>query len=173
MDERVSISPPTAADLAFMDAHVRDIDRLEFDVMNNGRDFLTSLHELARVSTKILVGRWHKRPVVIYGIVPRSLLGGEGSPWLVATDQIFEPDVARAFARHCRPALAELSEGFDYLWNLVHTDNAAAIRWLGWLGFRFTGFDVTVSGHTFTHFKMEVDDVLSRNGNTARVGIRG
>lgn len=171
MDDRVSISPPTAADLAYMDVHVRDIDRLEFDVMGNGRDFLTSLHELVRLSSKVLVGRWEKRPVVIYGIVPRSLLGAQASPWLVATDDIFDPAIARAFARHCRPALAGLSEGFDHLWNLVHTDNAAAIRWLRWLGFKFTGYDFDVSGHTFTHFKMEVDDV-SHRVPSARAALR-
>lgn len=165
-----SIARPTAADLAFMEANMRDMDRLEFNLMSGGLSILTCLHKLNLRSSKMLVGKWKGEPVVLYGVTPVSLLGRQGQPWLAATDRITEGPIARAFLRESRRALADLADGYDYLWNLVHAENSIAIRWLKWLGFNFTGLGLNVQGHRFEHFKMELEDVLSRSDDRTRRG---
>lgn len=163
-----SITPPTYEDLAYMAAHMRDMDRLEFRLMSGGLPTMDCMHLLQERSSKMLVGRWHGEPVVLYGVTPTTLLSGRGQPWLAATSRVTERQIAKAFLRESRRALAGLSEGYDYLWNLVHAENAVAIRWLKWLGFTFTGLGAVVQGHRFEHFKMELEDVLSSTARPLR-----
>jgi len=75
-------------------------------------------------------------PVVIFGVVPVTTVGGAAVIWLLGTAAVSENP--RIFLRFSRKAVAELLERYDVLLNIVHADNRVALRWLQWLGATFT-----------------------------------
>jgi hypothetical protein len=73
------------------------------------------------------------RIICMAGVSPLSLLGSTGVPWLLGS-----PLVAahrRAFMVETRRMVARWLTLFPALRNVVDARYAAAIRWLGWLGF--------------------------------------
>lgn len=72
-------------------------------------------------------------PCAIFGVAPISILGGVGSPWMMATADILK--VRRQFVRECRTHVKEMQKLYPRLVNFVDTRNNVSIRWLRWLGF--------------------------------------
>lgn len=73
------------------------------------------------------------KPEAMFGVVPVSVILGEGRPWMLSTYR-----AARA-ARHLLadpwPFLEHVHALFPVLANKVHAHNVASIRWLTRLGF--------------------------------------
>lgn len=84
-------------------------------------------------SSHVWTGLIDFEPVCMYGVVPASLLCGSGVPWLIGTDALVEHQIL--FLRRCRPQLERMQRVYQHLQNFVAADNAAAVRWLEWLGF--------------------------------------
>ena len=75
------------------------------------------------------------KPAFMWGVCPtQGVLGLEGSPWLLGTNQIFE--VRRDFLRCCPCYVDKMQAVFPKLWNYVHADNKVSQRWLKWCGFK-------------------------------------
>lgn len=84
-------------------------------------------------SPEAWVGLADETPLCIFGVSSMAILGAEGAPWMVGTDDI---DLhAKGFLKACRGALARMFEPYESLYNFVDARNARAIRWLKWLGF--------------------------------------
>ena len=89
-----------------------------------------------------------------------GLLGFVGSPWLLGSDVLDRPDVARdLFIRRLPAYDRELGRGFRRLENFVHAENKPAIRWLKWLGYNFAPEPTLVNGEGFFHFWRNCPDV--------------
>jgi hypothetical protein len=85
-----------------------------------------------------------------------GMLGFVGSPWLLGSDVLERPDVAREIFLRRLPAYdRELGRGFNRLENFVHAENRKAIRWLEWLGYSFAPRPTRVNGEDFYHFWRE------------------
>lgn len=72
-------------------------------------------------------------PFAIGGVVPVSLLAGEGMPWMLGTD-----GVARNrhwFLRESRQQLSQVLQSYRFLHNACDARYEKSIRWLRWLGF--------------------------------------
>lgn len=72
-------------------------------------------------------------PVAMAGVVPISLLGGKGLPWMVATADIEKRP--KPFARLSKVYVGEMLRRYSHLLNFVDDRNTLAIRYLKWLGF--------------------------------------
>ncbi|HVJ40147.1 MAG TPA: hypothetical protein VM639_01570 [Dongiaceae bacterium] len=72
-------------------------------------------------------------PACMFGIGSESLLSGVGMPWLLSADPVDRHRLA--FLKYYRPFLARMRADFPLLVNWVDARYAAAIRWLGWMGF--------------------------------------
>lgn len=72
-------------------------------------------------------------PVAIFGVMQTTLLGRQGSIWLIATGE-FERH-ARFSLRMGRRLIPKLLENYDELVNYVHSDNRASLNWLRHLDF--------------------------------------
>lgn len=71
--------------------------------------------------------------VMVFGVAPRALLGGEFAVWALARSEI---ELApTAFLRHCRRAAERLNEVFPVMMNFVGVWNVRSLRWLRWCGF--------------------------------------
>lgn len=152
-------------DTVFFERYMREPDKLEFSVMGRGK---RARDILAAEKNNALCFTWNDEPVILYGIHRRTVLGREGNPWMCATDKIRDMGVARTMLKHGKQELERIADGYEILWNYVHTGNAIAMRWLQWMGFAFPGDVIHIDHHPFQFFKMEADYV--RTGDHARAG---
>ena len=73
-------------------------------------------------------------PICAFGVVPYSILGSFGAPWMVGTNAL--DGCAKDFIRHCKTDLKGFFGEWERLYNVVDARNTKAIRWLAWLGFQ-------------------------------------
>src|SRR3954468_21476851 len=73
------------------------------------------------------------RPEAMFGLVVKSALPGEGTPWMLGTEAIY--DHPRAMLHWGPGFVAAMLDSTPVLSNLVSVDNARAIRFLRRLGF--------------------------------------
>jgi hypothetical protein len=73
-------------------------------------------------------------PVCAWGVVPLSILGGQGQPWCLTTERM--PVHKRLFARASRAWVVHMLADFPVLEGWMDGRHTAAARWLPWLGFR-------------------------------------
>jgi hypothetical protein len=72
-------------------------------------------------------------PVVMYGVSPHTLLGENGTIWLLGTDEAalnWKP-----FMRVYREEISIITQGFKHVENWVDRRNTVSLRWLRWMGF--------------------------------------
>lgn len=74
-------------------------------------------------------------PVCMFGVAPGSIVTG-GKVWMLGTEALDDPLNAIIFLRRCRKQVDEMLEISPVLTNYVHAENARAISWLRWLGFK-------------------------------------
>lgn len=92
-----------------------------------------ALLEGVAVSTLAYTAMVDGEPVCIFGVAPRSLLTGEGLPWMLATDGLQQ--IERVLARMSKPVVEAMLDAYPMLGNWVDARNTRTIRWLKWLGF--------------------------------------
>lgn len=71
-------------------------------------------------------------PVVMFGIVPQTLLSDKANVWLLATDGILK--VRKSFLKHCKEFIGIMLKEYSVLENYVDARNTLSIRWLKWCG---------------------------------------
>lgn len=126
------IVPARAGHIPAIAAQVREEDRAELWAAGCITPLDCMFHGLEH-SRKSWTGLLDGEPVCMFGVVPSSILGNVGRPWMVGTRHLdAHPFV---FLRRCRGYIREMREGFDRLENHVDARNERAIEWLTWLGF--------------------------------------
>ena len=75
-------------------------------------------------------------PTVLYGVAPHAT-PGVGVPWMVGTQQLEDPGVARCFLRGCAGEVQDMNDLYPLLVNYVDERNTLSRRWLKWLDFKF------------------------------------
>ncbi|KAB0670351.1 hypothetical protein F6V30_09365 [Oryzomonas sagensis] len=124
--------PARACHIPAIATAVRDADRAELWAAAR----LTPAESMARAlgrSAMAWTGLMADRPVCMFGVVPSSILGNVGRPWMVGTRHLDEHPFV--FLRRCRGCVGQMRRRFDRLENWVDARNERAIRWLAWLGF--------------------------------------
>lgn len=134
---------------------LRPIDRLELDCMTQG-DRAVAVERMVGGARRACAAYMGGDLVCIMGVSAPSLMSPVGCPWMLTTRAVERPYVRRAFVAGSKASLEWVSMDFQRLWNLVAAENTVAVRWLRWMGFRFSGRDVWLQGHQFLHFEMEI-----------------
>jgi RimJ/RimL family protein N-acetyltransferase len=130
MSALVEIRPATAADaLALV---LRRADREEVEALT-GRDPHEALVASVERSAAAWAGLADGELVCLFGIVPMTLVGVTGIPWLLGAESVTR--YGRPFLRRNRAWLREMLREFPVLRNVVDARNTVSIRWLEWLGF--------------------------------------
>jgi ribosomal protein S18 acetylase RimI-like enzyme len=93
------------------------------------------------------------KPEAMLGLVPKNILEGEGSPWMLGTDKVYEHP--RAVLVLSRKVVAIWSDSTPRLRNLVAAGNVRAIRYLRRLGFTIGKEPVVIGGTEFVTFTLE------------------
>ena len=73
------------------------------------------------------------KPVCIFGLSPACIVLGQGSPWLLGTDEVER--YAFAFLRRNKAMVRRWLDITPVLENWVDARNHGSIRWLRWLNF--------------------------------------
>lgn len=152
----LSFRPARPSDAAIIDAGLRAADRAEIEA-SSGPDTLSTLRQSIAMSIWALTFCVDARPVAVFGVVPLSLLGGVGAPWLLATDELDQRSgpLTRGVRTYLPPMLAD----FPHLVNYVDARNTRSVRWLRRLGFTIHPATLRgVAGLPFHRFEMKVDD---------------
>lgn len=111
---------------------LREADLAELDAAGV-EDTVTMLLDAIPECSWARVAEWNGSPVFMYGVRPLS--GGDiGVPWMLSTVHL-EKTERVAVARLARKVVAEMRAEFSVLTNMVHCENADAIKFIEWLGF--------------------------------------
>ena len=97
-----------------------------------------------------------ERPEAIFGVVVNSALTGEGAPWFLGTDVVWQH--ARALLGMGPALIARLHDSSERLAGYVSCENAAAIRMLKKWGFTVEDDRRRIGGVPFYGFE-KVRDV--------------
>jgi len=146
----VEIRPATVEDAPAL--VLRQADREEVEALT-GRDAREALVESVVRSAAAWAGLANGELVCLFGVVPVSLVGVTGIPWLLGSDAVTR--YGRPFLRRNRAYLREMLREFPVLRNVVDARNTVSIRWLEWLGFTLgTPQPMGVCGLPFIPFEM-------------------
>lgn len=144
----IEFVPASPAHVGTIAARMREIDRRECAVM--GHTPKEALRLSLRFSTLAYTAKIDGKAEAMFGVSTVSLLGGEGSPWLLMTDAAVKR--ARALLVEGRRYSVLFQTIFPTLSNHVHADNHVAIRWLQRLGYDI-GEPVDMNGHSMRLFE--------------------
>lgn len=151
----VEVRPATLDDARTL--VLRAADRAEVEALT-GRDPHAVLAESVERSAMAWAGVADGELVCLFGVVPLSLAGVTGVPWLLGSDAVVA--YGRPFLRRNRTYVREMLRAFPVLRNVVDARNAVSIRWLRWLGFTMgQPQPMGVRGLPFIPFVMEARDV--------------
>ncbi|EFM0018504.1 hypothetical protein DI17_004371 [Escherichia coli] len=128
----VQIVPATQEHIEEILPNVRQADIAEFMAIN-GWDARRVLETGMKTSTFTAAGLINGKVVTIFGVAPKSMIGGAGIPWLVGTDELEK--YQRTFLRRCGNVVNAMLTTYPYLENYVDARNHTARIWLHWLGF--------------------------------------
>lgn len=95
------------------------------------------------------------QPAAVFGVMPVSMISGEGVVWLLGTERFY--DCRRAMLRIGPQIIAGMMRDFRSVSNIVSTDNVRAIRFLRWLGFSVSSEVETHRGVAFHPFSLSRD----------------
>lgn len=130
----VDIRPATLRDALTL--VLRRADREEVEALS-GRNPREVLVESVERSSEAWAGWADGKLVCLFGVVPVSLAGVTGIPWLLGSDDVC--GYSKAFLRRNRAYVRTMLDKFPVLRNVVDARNDVSIRWLKWLGFTFKG----------------------------------
>lgn len=131
----LTIIPARFEHIAPIAIHMRQADRDEVSASSGKSTFEAldfSLGKSAIARTVLIDGR----PAGMFGCGDLNILARVGAPWLLGTDDLELAPVA--FLRASVDWRGQLLQRYDVLRNLVDDRNIASIRWLKWLGFKFS-----------------------------------
>lgn len=155
MADDLKVIPARAAHIRTIARRMRQADRDEVAAAS-GRSPAEALALSLRKSTAAWTVLFDGRPEAMFGVGDLNILAGIGAPWMLGTDAVERNYVP--FLRASVDWRDQLLRRYSTLRNFVDERNAVSVRWLGWLGFKFSD-PVSFRGHNFRMFELRSPDV--------------
>lgn len=77
-------------------------------------------------------------PICVFGVSTVPIIGDMHGIWLLGSKEMETSlHIQKTFLKESKTIITKWKEQYPALCNFVHKENAAAIRWLTWLGARF------------------------------------
>ncbi|MQB00665.1 MAG: DUF2833 domain-containing protein [Actinobacteria bacterium] len=139
----------TQADVAYVASNLRKADEIEMRRAYGTADIVEQFVTGHHAATMSVAGCSDDgTPFAVFGVTP-SAVPLVGYPWMLGTPDIVKN--TKTFLVRCPEFVAKMHDHYPVLLNFVDQDNKLAIRWLKWLGFKFSApFDLR--GHPFLPF---------------------
>jgi hypothetical protein len=149
--DRIRIVAGSPAHVGRIATRMREADIVECRAL--GHSPKQALREGLIASSLCLTALLGGRPEAMFGLVVTSALAGEGTPWMLGTEAIY--DHPRAMLRWGPRFLAAMLDSTPALSNLVAMGNLRAIGMLGRWGFDISREPVVIGDVAFLTFRME------------------
>jgi len=127
----VEFRAPRWGDVNAIAPRMREIERVECAV--SGMTPKQALRRGLLGSAMVWTGTVDGRAEAMFGVIPVSLIDGEGIPWMLGTDRARL--AGRRFLTIGPKYLEVIANAYPRLENHVHRDNLPSIRWLKRLNF--------------------------------------
>lgn len=127
------IRPPSVDEIEYIIENLRDQDRKEIAASHGKHAYRMLRDTVSDPETR--VGIANGDPICLFGVTPKSVIGGGGTPWMVSTEDIKRHKVV--FLRHSSAWVRSMRQKYGHLSNYVDDRNTVSKRWLRWLGFEF------------------------------------
>ena len=148
MIELVRASPAHVGTIA---NRMRDIDQRECEAM--GRTPKQALRAGVVNSAEAWTAKVDGRPEAMLGLVVTSALGGQGTPWMLGTDVVYQHGRGLLFMG--RRIVAHWRDSTPHLSNYVSVENVRAIRLLRAWGFKLSEEVILFAGTEFITFRTD------------------
>jgi len=165
----IEIVPACAAHIRTIARRMRQADRDEIAAAS-GRSPAAALAFSLRKSSQAWTAVIDGRPEVMFGVADLNILAGIGAPWLLGTDSVERN--YRQFVRRSVSWRDQLLGRYPVLRNFVDDRNKVSIRWLRWLGFKFSD-PIMFGGYAFRAFELRSGDVRNNDGADDRLDAVG
>lgn len=93
--------------------------------------------------------------VAVFGDSVHDVQASIGVPWLISTVHVEKR--AKPFLRVCKEEVAEMLTRHATLINYVDARNTQAIRWLKWLGFKFSDTAIPYGPNGLPFFQFQLN----------------
>ena len=113
----------SAEDVAIVEAGMRAADVAELEAIGQGRQGVWSAYRASSHTYTLHLG---DEVAMVYGVIPVSMLSGEGLIWALGTDAVSRN--TREFLAKSPICLTECFKTYDHLYNWVDTRNMASRR---------------------------------------------
>jgi hypothetical protein len=147
----IRIVPATPAHVGRIASRMRTDDVIECAAMGHAPK--QALRAGLIASTLCFTALVDGRPEAMFGLVVGSALSGEGTPWMLGTEAIY--DHPRAMLRWGPRFLAAMLDSTPVLTNLVAVRNGRAVRMLRRWGFGLSKETIVIGEVEFVTFRME------------------
>lgn len=146
----LEIVPAIPIHVNYIANRLRDIDRIECEAM--GHSPKQALRNGVKFSDKAWTALVDGKPQAMFGVVVRSALTGEGTPWFLGTSEVYRHGrdlltLGPYFVRQCVDSTPRLE-------NLVSVYNSKAMRLLRHWGFTIEDEVNLFGGVPFKTFRM-------------------
>lgn len=147
------IRKPTKDDVEYLIDHVRPEDIEEVDAFD-GSTIRESLEQTPNLLENSEVWEVDGKVVCMFGVTPVEEYEGVGLIWMLATSE-FE-QYSKMFAVRCQKVVEKMVDGYEFIYNYVHSKNEKSVQWLRWLGFQtYAPEPIGHKGELFTRFEMK------------------
>ena len=120
-------------DISILAPHLRAADMKELEA--HATDASTALTLGFMASKPCYTIEHEDKPIGMFGVSPHPEDQSIGHVWLLGSDDI--TNIRTRFLRESKHWLADISQEYRLLCNVVHEENELHIRWLEFLGFTF------------------------------------
>lgn len=146
--------PLESGDIGHVAAHLRQADRQELAAIHGDEPVQSVLASSVLCSSIAWTWVINGQPAAIFGVAPTSLLEGQGAPWMLATDAVFQ--CPGTLVREGRRYVRRMLELFPHLVNYVDARNERSVRWLARVGFTISpAARMGRNGELFHRFEMK------------------
>jgi hypothetical protein len=148
----IELIPASPAHVGIIANRMRHWDRVECKAHGHSPKQALRLGLVA--STDVMTAKLNGRPEAMMGLTVTNALAGEGSPWFLGTEAVY--DNPRAMLRFAPKVLGLWRDSTPHAFeNRVAVGNARAIRMLRRWGFAVGDEVQMIGGVPFVSFRME------------------
>lgn len=139
----ITTAKATDDDVVELVDNMRYFDQLEAECLRNDKTILElikqGIEESEYTESFFAIDAYgDKKLLCIYGLNEKPL-GGHGSPygipWMLGTNELFKTQYRVDVLRRGKRLVDQMSRGYDYLANIVHSQNYQAHKFLEFCGF--------------------------------------
>lgn len=154
MPHSVRLYPITDAGMLYVAQHLREVDLREIAAGSRRTPFEAIWHSAASSAEGFEARAADGRVICVGGVGVISAERREGSPWMLATDELQRHPMS--LMRLSSDWIADVRKRYASLFNFVHAENHVSIAWLRRLGFTvLPAVPHGPFGALFHPFKME------------------